>query len=65
MKRRRVVIKRIDISSETKENIINYFKNNKDNRTSKIASIFGVLPSQASYIINCYLEQLIIKTDNK
>ena len=44
-----------EIPEETKIKIIEFFKNNDDNRTVYIATIFGVKTHQVDKIINDYL----------
>jgi DNA-directed RNA polymerase specialized sigma subunit len=63
MKKSRVVKKRTMISEKTKDNIIKYFKTNKDNQAYVIAIKFNLSEGQVSNIINKYIKTLTINPE--
>ena len=50
---------------ETQTQILDYFKNNKENQSYKIAIIFNTTTNIVDRIIDKYLNELSAKTDRK
>ena len=57
--------KRIIIPEELERNVVNYFKNNNDNRISVMSEVFNEKPRIIQKIIDAYLDSLKINKHDK